>query len=195
MNVIACIGEHLSEREAGRTMKVCRKQLSAIRSKINHSLFLFLRIAFSLRLEISHNRLWTCLGNRNWKGCHTWPGSGSPWQNQTMAIQQHQQDSWKSNKDNLWGIGEGWKLPWVNLKERHWRFSDWRGSSYRTIQNNRWDCEQVMSKLWWIGWNLKDTIIGKGSYQSTDVSKKFLILASISSSICFGMILRPSDSN
>ena len=153
MNVIACIGEHLSEREAGRTMKVCRKQLSAIRSKINHSLFLFLRIAFSLRLEISHNRLWTCLGNRNWKGCHTWPGSGSPWQNQKMVIKQHQQNSRKSNKDNLWGISEGWKLPWTNLKERHWRFSDWRGSSYRTIQNNRWDCEQVMSKLWWIAFN------------------------------------------
>ena len=34
MNVIACIGEHLSERESGDTQKVVSRQLSAIAGQL-----------------------------------------------------------------------------------------------------------------------------------------------------------------
>ena len=35
INIIACIGEKIEEREAGNTFKVCEEQLSAIREKVD----------------------------------------------------------------------------------------------------------------------------------------------------------------
>ena len=57
LNVIACIGELLSEREAGRTTEVVSRQLKAIAGTVCHSLL----YVFAL---------WSSIIGQNWTKCH-----------------------------------------------------------------------------------------------------------------------------
>lgn len=113
LNVIACIGETLEERESGKTNEVVERQVKAYQGRFipcfwrfAMTIFLFsFRQDWSWSIRSSGHCLWTCVGHWHRQSSHTSTGPRCSCSSSTIHWKKYQRRHRGQSSHYLWWIG------------------------------------------------------------------------------------------